>query len=96
MQGRASPTFVETSEILRYTALFDDMLTLENLSRQQLVALNKLLLLPTYDSHLPICLSVVCRASPTQAAPLRRSPHSPAMTNLSLNAHFAALAQMRC
>jgi hypothetical protein len=37
----------QTSELLKYTKLFDDVVTLDNLSRRQLIALNRLLLLPT-------------------------------------------------
>jgi len=46
-RGRAGTDMTKTSELIKYSHLFDDVLTLDNLSRRQLVALNKLLLLPT-------------------------------------------------
>eukprot|EP00037_Helgoeca_nana_P023930 m.249755 g.249755 ORF g.249755 m.249755 type:complete len:772 (-) comp26490_c0_seq5:789-3104(-) len=46
-KGRAGAQMTQTSELLKYTKLFDDVVTLDNLSRRQLIALNRLLLLPT-------------------------------------------------
>jgi len=48
MQGRTHARDIPTAELLNFSTLFSDKLTLDKLSHPQLVALSKLLLLPTY------------------------------------------------
>ncbi|XP_065883328.1 mitochondrial proton/calcium exchanger protein-like isoform X2 [Dysidea avara] len=49
-QIRTTGTQASTSDIIEFSKLFEDELTLDNLSKEQLRALSKLLLLPPYGS----------------------------------------------
>ena len=50
LQIRTSGTQASTADIIEFSKLFEDQLTLDNLSKEQLRALSKLLLLPPYGS----------------------------------------------
>ena len=49
-EGRTHARDIPTTELLKFSSLFSDTLTLDKLSHPQLVALCKLLLLPTYGA----------------------------------------------
>eukprot|EP00041_Stephanoeca_diplocostata_P028149 m.788063 g.788063 ORF g.788063 m.788063 type:complete len:823 (-) comp23312_c0_seq2:324-2792(-) len=50
-KGRASAVMLPTDELLKYSRLCDNVLTLDSLTHSQLKAICKLLLLPTYGTN---------------------------------------------